>query len=321
MKIMFKKLVLGLAMLGICSSAIHPMAPAAAKVTQSLVKEYLKKGIEKGATCLHWAIAAGPCWGFSAEGLSSYDRLKNNAKIFAEKFPDFVEAEEVPKKDAWIRQELKSQGYNDWETVEIISSSQFAATSCFNKKAILYDGPQVSEAFSEQNSALHRIKEYFGIAKSDSYNEMRGILSHEVGHLKNHHIEKGIMLGLTMPFITHALYKKMFGSIKTPAFINSNFGLRNSLKIMSGISNLAVNAFALWSFRYLAEKEADEGVINDTQVLEAVAQSMRKHAASKSTKQNIWQSQFESLVDPHPSPLNRAQRFEERAAQLRKLKV
>ena len=168
-------LALGLGFI-IASSPIlvYPMVPVAAKATQSLAKEYLKEVIEKGATCLHWTIAAGPCWAVAAGTMSEIipsltkDRVKREKELFS-LFVSKERAQEHDKKiqeqDAWIRHELKNQGYSNWETVELIPFNNFCTFSNFKLKAIMYDREQVSSALNEHNSWIHGIKRSkFGIS-------------------------------------------------------------------------------------------------------------------------------------------------------------
>ncbi len=272
---------------------------------------FLKNMLRKGSIGLQWANAAGPCWAFSISQLAAYHHQKNNAKDLALKYPEL--AAENQKKEAWIRQILKSNDYKDWETVDIQQSSEFSAVTNFNKKMILCDGGDISEAYDEQNSLRNSIKKHFGMEKKELYNEVRGVLSHETTHLEKHHPEKGIILGLTMPILTHQIVNRMLGLNKVPNLLNAKPKI--GLKIFSCASQLALNVSTLWTFLNLAEKEADEGVVNDVQVLKGAANHMRKHAAKKAEKKDMW-SKFTALVDTHPDPLQRAQRFEERAAQL-----
>ncbi|CAN5216283.1 hypothetical protein BH09DEP1_BH09DEP1_3710 [soil metagenome] len=314
-----KILIVGFALLSVVPSA-YPMA-AANPATKRVAMELFKKGIEKGTTALHWGIAAGPCLVFAGKFLMSSplfnSEKEKTANMLKRMHPAAAKEyeKELHQEEVWLRQELKKLDYQDWETVELARGIGCAASGILDKKRIYYEH-LIGEAKAECDSSLHALKVRLGLANYDKYNQVRGILCHEIIHLENHHTEKIIATGISLPILTHLMYQKIFNFKNLPGA--SSFGLRNTIKVATAIPKLIVNLSGLWLGSYLAEKEADEGIINDPIILDAEAKSMREHSHTLEKRKNkSWESYLKNLFDVHPDPLKRAQRFEERANNLR----
>lgn len=307
------KLLLGLFIVGLIPSHCHPMI--ANQAAKRVGVELVKKGIEKGTSALHWAIAAGPCWIFPVEYLISLN--KPGRKEWIEEIQIRASAqsrEKFQKNELWIRNELKKLGYADWNVVELFPGPGCGATNLLHKKLIQYD-ELIDQAMDEQNSYFHSLRVRFGFAQNEAYHRARGVLGHEVAHLEKQHIERFMISAMTLPFITHFLCQKMAISKKPSNFTGA---LGNTLKIARGIPKMIINLAGLWYCSYLAEKEADEGVENDPKVLQAMVRLMTDHSRTLEETGNIsLKNRLDIALDVHPHPVKRAQRFEERAAQLR----
>ncbi len=323
---MFKKYVI-LSLGTIAFGSPSTMMPMAGKITPVLAKEYLKKGVEKSTNFMNWAIATLPVWAMGTAKLytttAHIERIKNKEEAEKEIFrKDQVDKiwNDKEKKEAWIRNELKELGYQEWESLVLADSSsgRFGVASNFKSKILTYDFDEVSQAYEQYNSWLNKHDKFSDLAKCDKLNEIRGTLSHEKTHLEKMHPEKMILLAFSIPVATHLLGKKIFGP-QNSSWLNSHFVLKNSLKLVTGINKLVINLTALWAAVYFAEKEADEGVVDDVAILEAMAKEMREDGTDLEKRiQNDEELRFRYLVDRHPSPFKRAARFEARAAQLKK---
>lgn len=284
-----KKLILGLSFLSLAPSSCYPMA-AASPATKRIATELLKKGIEMGSTALHWAIAAGPCWEPIVSQLLSWERQQK----IKEMHKKLSNSPYYEKERNWIRQELKAQGFKNWDSILLMSSDDWAVQ--------LLSGTQVLAYPFKLRTAL----EDNNIEKLNSH---KGSLSHEKTHLEKHHYEKSLGLAITIPFVTHVVWNRIFTTSK----FNSNFALRNFFKIITGLSKAQINLMSIWFLKYWHEKEADEGVINDPIVLQAYSEFFK--AAEQKYKRKGW-TEGMLFADVHPHPLKRAQRFEERANEL-----
>jgi hypothetical protein len=313
---------------GLCfSTNIHPMAWIAA----NLSKECLKKAVEKVTTGLHWGISAAPIL-FETLVLTQTENAKRNIRAENEEyFRAFLMGnklhtkqecrEKIKEKEEWIRQELQSLGYSDWKTVDLVPYFQFAAFSV-PTKSLFYDMLKIVEAYNEQHPS-GQLSELDKLIKNrkEKYNELRASLSHEMSHLENNDSVKAMSIGFTMPFITHFLSKKI--ATLTNLKI-TNFALKNSLKVLSGFGKLAINVFPIWAYSSYAEKKADENVINDIEILEGAARIHKEYAKYESyadTKNLTLQERLRKLIGTHEDSSKRAQRFEERIAQLKKSQV
>jgi hypothetical protein len=325
--IMKRNLLIPLLILGLgFSSTTHPMAWVAAHFT----KESLKKIIEKGATGLHLGIAAGPFLVDIANQLIVCEKIKKNiqdGKSYSGRTYSKEELEENKKHQEWIRQELKSLGYSNWEKVVLVPCLAFAAAGDFKTQLLFYDKFKVSDAYNEQNAFYKKLSLLNWISKpfETEYNELRGSLSHEISHLKNHDTEKALTIGFATPFIIYLGSKKIM-SLANLAI--SNFALRNGLKIISGFGNLVVSKLSEWGYSNFSEKNADENVPNDIEILKGSARKFKKYAelekkyADEIHEINLsWYERLIKLPDTHEDHSKRAQRFEERLAQLKKSKV
>jgi peptidase M48-like protein len=318
-------LILGLGF----SGNAYPMAGIAAYFT----KESLKKAIEKVTTGVHWGISVGPIWGNYAYILTQFEKEKKNIRAedpfeINGKYPlgdrwytKEKYLEKIKKQEEWIRQELKLLGYNNWKTVDLVPFLSFITFGDFRTKSLFYDKHAIADANDEQcpsNKQFSILNWIFSKPvenKKEKYNELRAILSHEISHLTNNDSEKAMVIGATMPFITHLISKKIASLANLPI---PNFALKNSLKILSGIGKLGISYASNQVYWNFAEKKADENVINDIEILEAAARNMRKNASLPDTKNLSWQERFWRLIDVHEDSLKRAQRFEERIAELKK---
>lgn len=300
---MFKQLTLSLLLLNLFTATSYPMA-AANPITRQAAKELFKKGIEKGTTALHWAIAAGPCWNEAKKLHTSASSLKKQAEENTELF--LIAAGQETIAAQWVREELKKQRFADWEKIALRAGSFWGSLDNLSGDQLLSYPEEQIEMIIENESALN--------SPSDELLNSRGSLIHEMTHLQKRHGQKQCALALSMPGITHIVWNKVFNSVKTPY---SNFWISNSFKMMTGLSKLFINMGALWMCKYLHEKEADEG-INEIDVLEAKIRYFKKKSELvENAKKADWKKSIKFALDPHPHPLKRAQRFEERTAQLR----
>lgn len=286
------KLVIGFSILVLFTYSAYPMA-ATNPAVKRVGMEYLKKGIEKGTTALHWTIAAGLAWEPIISKLLSHSEFKKRLE-FMKGTDDYSGFKEEQK---WIREELKNQEFENWNNVVLWPGHRWAAYSFLplEQQFIMYP--------------YRKIKKMLTGERPEKINVEKGTLAHEKTHLELYHSEKLMALRIAMPFFTHAAWNKIFTTSKF-----NSFGLKNFFKIITGWSKLQINLAGIWFLEYLQEKEADEGVINDPIVLEAMAEYYNSRE-SKYKKHGIDEGML--LVDIHPHPLKRAQRFEERAAQLR----
>jgi peptidase M48-like protein len=283
------------------SSNSYPMAGIASYFT----KECLKKAVEKVTTGLHWTIAAGPIWRDIADRLIDYEKIK--------------------KQQEWIRQELKSLGHSNWETVNLVPCSEFAASGDFRTQTLYYCYSRITEAYNEQHPFYKQLPLLNWICKpfetKEKYNEVRATLSHEISHLKSNDAEKRMAIGFMTPFITHLVSKKIANLASIPI---TNFALRNGFKILSGFGKSVINMLPAWAYLNFAEKNADENIVNDIEVLEGAARLFRSYAEYEShpdftaIQNAIIRKRLIKLPDPHEDSLKRAQRFEERIAELKK---
>lgn len=274
------------------TTASYPMA-AVNPVTRQATKELLKKGIEKGTTALHWAIAAGPIWEPIISMLWTHKEFKKRLE-FMKGTDDYAGFKEEQK---WIREELKNQGFKNWDQVILWPGQKWAANSLLpmEPQYLIYPYRKINKMLAGE--------------RFEKLNVERGSVSHEKTHLEQYHPEQLAALRILMPFITHAAWNKIFTTSK----FNNSFGLKNFFKMVTGWSKLQINLIGIWLLEYLHEKEADEGTIDDPIVLEAMAEHFNSREA-KYKKHGLNEGML--LVDVHPHPLNRAKRFEERANEL-----
>lgn len=315
---MIKKLTLSLLLFNLFSATSYPMA--ANPITRQAAKELLKKGIEKGATVLHWAIAAGPLWSeaWQRGGYSDDKGLEEEIALCEHNFLN----RNVKSEKYWIREELKKQGFKNWENIRIVP---YVEWSCFRRglkeQILLYPAGDINQSMGW----LFGLKKLLCLEDKNVHEKMRGYLSHEKAHLEQRHSEQKLVLCITLPFIMNEICKKICTPFRN-SFDNS-FVIKNFSKIITGATKYMLSSAALWSVGYLHEKMADEGIINDPKVLEALAHDFKRDAAIlKAAKeyQNYSSISFGShwlhlhrIVDCHPNPLKRTKRCEERAAQLR----
>lgn len=279
-----KKLIVVLSFLSLAPSSCYPMA-AANPATKRVATELLKKGIEKGTTALHWAIAAAPCWTPIIERLLGN---QNDLELMSYSEHDFK------KEQHWIREQLKIQGFKNWNNVILKPSDHWSVFSLWNTQSMCYPHNELKDILEND------------FKKTDVH---IASLAHEKTHLEKHHYEKSLGLAITIPFVTHVVWNKIFITSK----FSSNFEFRNFFKIITGLCKAQINFAGVWFLKYLHEKEADEGIVNDPIILRAKAQFFEK-LELEYKKNGI--TEVELLLDIHPHPLNRAKRFEKRAVQL-----
>lgn len=311
------KLTIALSLVSLFTSSTNPMA-AANPVTKRAAMELLKKGMEKGTTALHWGISVVPFWETARD--LYFDVLRSHHRVVArkqllEQGKAYKELDVETKIENWLRDELKKQGFTNWQTVHFIPYLMWSAESFSDKQFITYPASEVKKIVNEmnnteENSLIGKINTYFGYTNGnkphineDDYNVARGSLSHEKTHLEEGHYEKIMALNVVMPFITHIAWKKLnpipMPNISDPKLM---FLFKNLSKIITGFSKFSITSFACWSLAYLCEKRADEGIIDDPLVLEAFAVSV-------AGTPRLW--------DVHGHPANRVRKLQERAAQLR----
>lgn len=296
--------------------SIYPMA-AANPVTRRAAKELLKKGIEKGTTALHWAIAAGPSWLFAGTAPLLYllpeEILMPHKKILQDH--GF---------ETWMKNELSNQGMKETDTLvfnPVFEEMKFAGYSFFNKKMLIYSWTNLLFAqhaimlAKDQNKGsfddlystiLNANSERDSSLRSLEPNELRAILSHEKIHMEKKHAEKYFALGIVTPFLTHFLGKKIVS--KPVGFLKN---------MISAITKLGINSSIFWYAVHSGEKQADEGVVNDIEILDGAASLFYHLADIEARTPKSWLHSILHVVDAHPDSLKRAQRFEERANELR----
>jgi len=113
----------------------------------------------------------------------------------------------------------------------------------------------------------------------------RGTIQHEGGHIKYYHSHRNCV------FLIPALY---FGLKTQPA------AYVLSLLLMRVYANYA-------------ERQADDSIEDDPETLQAQADDFKNEAVFYFSDHTL----LGQLLDPHPHPLKRAQKFEERIAQLK----
>ncbi|CAN5124663.1 hypothetical protein BH09DEP1_BH09DEP1_3840 [soil metagenome] len=308
------KFTLGFAFLSLVPSA-YPMA-AVNPATKRIAMEYLKKGIEKGKTALHWGIAAGPCWVYA--GVAPLPYLLPEVSMPLKKTLSDRDFE------SWIKNELSNQGMKETETLvfnPVFEEMNFAGYSFFDKKmftyswtnllysqlAIMQEKYQKKCSFDDLYSTiLNTNSERDNTLKYLEPNELRAILSHEKIHIEKKHAQKYFALGIMTPLITHFLGKKIVA--KPVGFIKN---------MISVITKFGVNSSIFWYAVHSGEKEADEGVVNNLEILDGGASLFYHLAGIEARNPKNLLSSIVHFVDPHPDSLKRAQRFEERANELR----
>jgi hypothetical protein len=290
---------------------------AANAATRVAGKELLKKGIEKGATALHWAISIAPNWYYASRILSAPERLQNQSKQMMEEKKQIYELMYGQEADilfdktlhehkSFLQQELQSLGYQNLDTIDFVPFSAFATIANFNTQKLSYDFDTIEDI--SKNT----------LENSHNFGYLKAVLSHEMGHLAYQHTKKEFFLNLILPFATYSVQKNILSSFKTP----QSFSMRNGLKIALGMANLGTNMLAIWAFRCLAERDADEAVVNDPKVLKGMAEVLNYNAKLRDEfertldTKNLLMFKLQWLCKPHPHILTRAQRFEERAAQM-----
>jgi Peptidase family M48 len=323
---MFKKFLLVLAFFTLHPLSLHCMT--ANPIARMTAKELLKKGIEKGTTGLHWAIAAGPFWGFGLQSLVGYpffESLVDQKRNSLKNIMPWVEQEG----EKWIKKELKGQGMKDVENLLLdpnYDEFNFSGVGFLNKKKLGYSLPTLVSAAGaiyldiknhDHGNGFDILvdhildRELRSFPKDISLNELRAVLSHEKVHIENKHVQRAIAAALLAPILTHYSVNKIFSksvSAKPFSFFRT---------MASAFTKLGINAMLFWSVVNAGEKEADEGVVNDVEILEGAAKLFNRMAESEVAFKDEWFYRVARFLDPHPDALKRAERFEERANELR----
>lgn len=312
------KLVIGFSILVLFTYSTFPMT-AANPVARKVAMEYLKKGIEKGTTALHWGIAAGPPLLIGGVTTLPYFLSDEISMPLKKMLPDHGE-------EHWIRNELKKQGMKEVDSLifnPVLEEMKFAGYSFLNKKIFTYSwsnlGLAQTDILIENNRKAGSFDDLYSTIlnayserdlsfKFLKPNEIRATLSHEKVHIEKKHAERIFACGVIAPFFTHFLGKKISHAAKPISFARS---------MLNAFLKLGVNTSLMWCVMNNGEKEADEGVVNDLEILDGGASLFYHLAAIEAKTQKNWLERILHLIDPHPDTLKRAQRFEERASELR----
>lgn len=162
----------------------------------------------------------------------------------------------------------------------------------------------------------------------EKLNYTRAIIHHEATHMKRNSPEVGTAGRIATPIAIHAgiksLAQKIGNKQTNPSLI------RHLLKIPGGLGLLIASNMASLAWSNYEEQQADDGIPDDPDLLKAIAKEFQelgaKHKEMYRSKYNLTPEKMDKVparwfykmeMDPtHPLPENRAQKFEQRLAQL-----
>lgn len=146
---------------------------------------------------------------------------------------------------------------------------------------------------------------------------IRGILNHEINHIKNKdNFHFGIAC-IAIPFLTHPIFRGMSILLK-PTTLSTSIPLFKSC--LTAFGKDTTNTQIRMAYQRHREQQADDNVQAKKSYLTGLARTLRLHHAFKEEQLSITNPSAVALIRieslSHPHPLKRAEKLERRAAAL-----
>lgn len=151
--------------------------------------------------------------------------------------------------------------------------------------------------------------------ETEKINLCRSVVQHEATHLKNNDYAKTRIAQLAiLGAVTLSLVYCWFN--KGTSTSNTQDAIKRLAFIPATITALYANDLAYTAYSRYIEQRADNGIADNIEILQAAANTYRK-AAEKDKREGRSDFVFEQLRSTHPSNKQRAEKFEQRIANLK----
>ena len=151
----------------------------------------------------------------------------------------------------------------------------------------------------------------------------RALIQHEIQHLMNNDLMRDFLVTLGAAVGVEALYKTLYQLLNT-----HHLQIPKNKSFLQTIGQGASKLFAVWfirrSFSRYYEQQADDGIESSSNILRAIkAYFIMQHKKLRNAIEKRYGAKILEICDKypllfnlhdmqHPSPLERAQKFEQR---------
>lgn len=307
-----------LLLLLLSSSTLFPMARK--------FGQFAQKAFAKTCTAAHWSIATLPT---TATGFALYDLTKKDARK--------EESAASPLVKEFAREQMQIIGVKNSHSVPVVSYSHSSLMAAMPFPARLIIDTTIEQDCAkkllrkqELNNQHYLVQKFGSLTKKRAQeianlehglNGYKGVLQHEAAHIKNHDIEKKVVVNACIPFIVHAGYKGLQRAVPKPSFTVPSF-VQSCMRIPTGFGKLLTSIVALSLYSKNFEQRADDSIQNKKEILQACAAFIKKEDTE--VRQSIpdhwpaWKKKlfYNAHFAVHPTNAKRIKKLEQRIAAL-----
>lgn len=295
------------------------MAAPSSIQSMEAVQKYASKScaqiiLQKTMSQLDKAISILPIWVYAA--YKNYN-LTSDMISRPDASPEVVQ---------FTKEELKRQGFADWEKISIKKGKRFAALHNPFIYAIEVENDRMQLALKNPNFCDHYKQGITINYDSPAYlTAVRAILGHERGHLESFDVIRKNIAAFAIPLSIHYSFNKL------PFNLVQNVNAKALLKMPLAFSKLMMSYYLIQAYIRHREWAADEAIPNEPDLLLATAsdfeardyvnKEIKKISDSESSAfKNVCNNFEQKYFDTHPTHQGRIQRLKERAKQLQNSK-